>query len=126
MPCHRAISYLYSTLGNILHLQIISFMYMIYYFVLHGFLLCILCNNCKWAHLISFVAFSSNPSQSIERTFQLLRSDRDLLSKQEYDIQVGHSAMQWQQPTFLYIWSMFNSFGADLPWYLSSGMVHAS
>lgn len=33
--------------------------------------------------------FRSNPSQSIERTFQLIRSDRDLLSKSEYDIQVG-------------------------------------
>lgn len=29
----------------------------------------------------------SNPSLSIEKTFQLTRSDRDLLSKQEYDLQ---------------------------------------
>ncbi|KAL2239464.1 UNVERIFIED_CONTAM: E3 SUMO-protein ligase SIZ1, partial [Sesamum indicum] len=32
-------------------------------------------------------ADGSNPSQSIEKTFHLTRADRDLLSKQEYDVQ---------------------------------------
>ncbi|KAL0369691.1 UNVERIFIED_CONTAM: E3 SUMO-protein ligase SIZ1 [Sesamum angustifolium] len=32
-------------------------------------------------------ADGSNPSQSIEKTFSLARTDRDLLSKQEYDVQ---------------------------------------
>ncbi|KAK6142027.1 hypothetical protein DH2020_013856 [Rehmannia glutinosa] len=32
-------------------------------------------------------ADGSSPSQSIEKTFQLTRADRDLLSKQEYDVQ---------------------------------------
>ncbi|KAL0460228.1 UNVERIFIED_CONTAM: E3 SUMO-protein ligase SIZ1 [Sesamum latifolium] len=32
-------------------------------------------------------ADGSNPSQSIEKTFSLSRADRDLLSKQEYDVQ---------------------------------------
>lgn len=31
---------------------------------------------------------SSNPVQSVDKTFQLTRADKDLLSKQEYDIQV--------------------------------------
>lgn len=34
---------------------------------------------------------STNPMQSVERTFQLTRADKDLLSKQEYDVQVGAS-----------------------------------
>ncbi|KAL8496728.1 hypothetical protein ACS0TY_020412 [Phlomoides rotata] len=42
----------------------------------------------KWVYLIFVCGLSSsNPSQSIEKTFQLTRSDRDLLSKQEYDLQ---------------------------------------
>ncbi|KAI3461455.1 hypothetical protein Pfo_018118 [Paulownia fortunei] len=32
-------------------------------------------------------ADGSNPGQSIEKTFQLTRADKDLLSKQEYDVQ---------------------------------------
>ena len=31
----------------------------------------------------------TNPMQSLDRTFQLTRADKDLLSKQEYDVQVG-------------------------------------
>lgn len=32
---------------------------------------------------------STNPMQSVDRTFQLTRADKDLISKQEYDVQVG-------------------------------------
>ena len=32
---------------------------------------------------------STNPMQSVDRTFQLTRADKDLLSKPEYDVQVG-------------------------------------
>ena len=32
---------------------------------------------------------STNPVQSIEKTFQLTRAEKDLLAKQEYDVQVG-------------------------------------
>lgn len=31
---------------------------------------------------------STNPVQSIEKTFQLTRADKDLLAKPEYDVQV--------------------------------------
>lgn len=48
----------------------------------------------KWVHLILICGLSSsNPSQSIEKTFQLTRQDRELLSKQEYDVQVGEDAI---------------------------------
>ncbi|XP_051113221.1 E3 SUMO-protein ligase SIZ1-like isoform X2 [Andrographis paniculata] len=54
---------------------------------------------------------SSNPNQSIEKTFQLTRADRDLLSKQEYDVQAWCMLlndkvtfrMQWPQYTELQI-----------------------
>lgn len=32
---------------------------------------------------------SPSPVQSVEKTFHLTRADKDLLTKQEYDIQVG-------------------------------------
>jgi hypothetical protein len=38
-------------------------------------------------------ADGSNPVQSVERTFQLTRADKDLTLKQEYDVQVGLSIM---------------------------------
>ncbi|GER51093.1 DNA-binding protein with MIZ/SP-RING zinc finger, partial [Striga asiatica] len=38
-------------------------------------------------NITSVPADGSSPSQSIEKTFQLTRADRDLLSKQEYDVQ---------------------------------------
>lgn len=34
--------------------------------------------------------FSTNPVQTVERTFQLTRADKDLTLKQEYDVQVCH------------------------------------
>ncbi|CAI9105156.1 OLC1v1004016C1 [Oldenlandia corymbosa var. corymbosa] len=37
--------------------------------------------------ITSIPADGSNPVQSIEKTFQLTRADKDLLSKQEYDVQ---------------------------------------
>ncbi|CDP07144.1 unnamed protein product [Coffea canephora] len=37
--------------------------------------------------ITSVPADGSNPVQSIEKTFQLTRADKDLLSKQEYDVQ---------------------------------------
>ncbi|XP_041989870.1 E3 SUMO-protein ligase SIZ1-like isoform X2 [Salvia splendens] len=48
----------------------------------------------------------SNPSQSIERTFQLLRSDRDLLSKQEYDIQAWCMLLN-DKVTFRMQWPLY-------------------
>ncbi|CAA0834078.1 E3 SUMO-protein ligase SIZ1 [Striga hermonthica] len=38
-------------------------------------------------NITSVPADGSSPSQNIEKTFQLTRADRDLLSKQEYDVQ---------------------------------------
>ncbi|XP_019199106.1 PREDICTED: E3 SUMO-protein ligase SIZ1-like isoform X3 [Ipomoea nil] len=51
----------------------------------------------------------TNPVQSIEKTFQLTRADRDLLAKQEYDLQAWcmllndmvHFRMQWPLHTAL-------------------------
>lgn len=37
---------------------------------------------------------SSNPGLSIEKTFQLTRADKDLLLKQEFDVQVDDQLMQ--------------------------------
>ncbi|KAL1558573.1 SUMO ligase siz1 [Salvia divinorum] len=48
----------------------------------------------------------SNPSQSIERTFQLLRSDRDMLSKQEYDIQAWCMLLN-DKVTFRMQWPLY-------------------
>ncbi|KAL1545189.1 SUMO ligase siz1 [Salvia divinorum] len=48
----------------------------------------------------------SNPSQSIERTFKLLRSDRDLLSKQEYDIQAWCMLLN-DKVTFRMQWPLY-------------------
>ncbi|KAL8057559.1 hypothetical protein ABFS82_04G191500 [Erythranthe guttata] len=53
----------------------------------------------------------SNPGQSIEKTFQLTRADRDLLSKEEYDVQAWCMLlndkvtfrMHWPQQTDLQI-----------------------
>ncbi|KAM7278965.1 hypothetical protein ACFE04_006099 [Oxalis oulophora] len=54
---------------------------------------------------------SVNPMQSIEKTFQLTRADKDLLSKQEYDVQAWCMLfndkvifrMQWPQYTELQV-----------------------
>lgn len=35
------------------------------------------------------VLLRTNPVQSVEKTFQLTRADRDLLLKPEYDVQVS-------------------------------------
>ncbi|KAK6144411.1 hypothetical protein DH2020_021231 [Rehmannia glutinosa] len=54
--------------------------------------------SCFWAtvahplypvrlNITNVPADGSNPGQSIEKTFQLTRADKDLLSKQEYDVQ---------------------------------------
>lgn len=40
------------------------------------------------SHSSLLCIFSTNPVQSIEKTFQITRADRDLLAKQEYDLQV--------------------------------------
>lgn len=32
---------------------------------------------------------STNPARILEKTFPITRADKDLLSKQEYDVQVG-------------------------------------
>ncbi|XP_057782685.1 E3 SUMO-protein ligase SIZ1 isoform X2 [Salvia miltiorrhiza] len=48
----------------------------------------------------------SNPSQSVERTFQLLRSDRDMLSKQEYDIQAWCMLLN-DKVTFRMQWPLY-------------------
>lgn len=39
--------------------------------------------------LMDVCMHSTNPVQSVERTFQLTRADKDLLVKQEYDVQVS-------------------------------------
>ena len=36
-----------------------------------------------------FEFFRNNPVQSVERTFQLTRADMDLVSKPEFDVEVG-------------------------------------
>ncbi|CAN6556920.1 unnamed protein product [Malus baccata var. baccata] len=39
-------------------------------------------------HVTNIPADGSNPVQSVDKTFQLTRADKDLMSKQEYDVQV--------------------------------------
>jgi len=36
-----------------------------------------------------FELFRTSPVQSVERTFQLTKANKELVSKPEYDIQVG-------------------------------------
>lgn len=67
-----------------------------YLFVSEVFLLCMfvpLSYFNLWLHICTFVACSSNPALSIEKTFQLTRADKDLLLKQEFDLQVGDHLM---------------------------------
>ena len=44
---------------------------------------------------------SSNPSLSIEKTFKLTRADKDLLLKQEHDVQVGDHLMLLERSSVL-------------------------
>lgn len=39
--------------------------------------------------ILLFESFRSNPVQSVERMFQLSRANKELVSKSEYDVQVG-------------------------------------
>ncbi|EPS65870.1 hypothetical protein M569_08907, partial [Genlisea aurea] len=48
----------------------------------------------------------SNPTQSIEKTFQLTRADRDLLSKQDYDIQAWCMLLD-DKVTFRMQWPLY-------------------
>lgn len=63
---------------------------------------CVCVRVCAWAlwtlftniihNLIYFsnqMFSSTNPARILEKTFPITRADKDLLSKQEYDVQVG-------------------------------------
>lgn len=48
-----------------------------------------ICNSILADVALTFTLYlSTNPVQSIEKTFQLTRADKDLLTKPEYDVQV--------------------------------------
>lgn len=46
--------------------------------------------------------FSRNPTQNVEKTFQLSRANRDLLKDNEYDVQVCFALFSVLNDSYIY------------------------